>query len=1198
MKAWIKRIGVSLVVLALLVSLALYWLLNTNSGLHFVVNNVPQIVQVDELEGTLGQFSVENLAIDFATGEVKIRRAALQWDIWSLLERRLQIDSMLVENVELSLQASAPNPRYQPWQGIVLPLDISIANATVRQFKASNPGQPKALFAFDRAQLDANYRNKLLTIGSLTLEGFAEQKNSQLALQGRVDLSAQSNGIVDIQHQLDWPLGDQTISTNGAIDGVWRELTITQTLSAPWQAKLDVTVTDALAQQLTWDGSLTTERLDQQTILGEDVSLGAGALQISGQFRPNDGLAGLRASLNGDLSGGNPRVSYWRIEADTQYADDSLQVNRLSVTELPNEVNDTLPDKAQLVSLSAVGTVEQLQRFLTISTADAETANDNGGQSGTVELQGSWTSLRWPLTQADTQFMADGSFTIAGSSESFAVTAKADGVAKSAARDKALQAELAATVEAESIVLEKLQINSGQSTLVANGKIASQMQLTWNLKSPNLGDLIPAARGELYSQGSLSGARDRPNIIAQVQSAGLQALGLSVDALSVSVDANLAGTEQSVDATLMGKAVRFNQALLATQLNASINGNEQAHRLQLDADLDRGASLALVATGALQGTSWSGVLSELSLVDPVLDTWALTQPVKLEFGQQKVQIAQACLANQQQRLCGELNQSSLGVMANGEVSQLNLSNLNRFIEVYDLSASGVANGQFDYRWSDPETVAQISATLKSRDGVISWQSINDDILETEELVIRSFELNLEQADRLVVDGVLDLGEADQAWWQMDVDAPFGSAEFEQAGLQGQAKLRISDLSVLPPSILNDINLNGRLAAQLDLSGTVQQPELSMTADVSDSVAKIPELGLTLESINLAARSNGSPLVELTGSLQSGAGSMKLDGALDLTDLKQVTIDLSVAGDDLQLANTTDLMVVGDLDFTTRITPKLIDVNGRINIDRAELDFKLPDSALLESSDVVLEGTAVQPNAMKQRLDLLIELGENTHIQAQGLDAKLFGRLRVTQVPNGIIRGEGQIQLQDGRYTAYGQDLKLDKGRLIFNGGSIDDPTLDLRAQKTVDATTAGVAVSGRASAPRLSLYSTPSMPDQDILSVLVFDKPISELGSQDGLTLLRIASSLRGDGQSTIGKTTEKIQETLGLTELELQLAGEAPSIQAGKQLSSKFYVGYGYGLLDATQSLILKYKLSEAWSIKADVGADSGADLRYQVER
>ncbi|MFT6408966.1 MAG: translocation and assembly module TamB, partial [Arenicella sp.] len=222
----------------------------------------------------------------------------------------------------------------------------------------------------------------------------------------------------------------------------------------------------------------------------------------------------------------------------------------------------------------------------------------------------------------------------------------------------------------------------------------------------------------------------------------------------------------------------------------------------------------------------------------------------------------------------------------------------------------------------------------------------------------------------------------------------------------------------------------------------------------------------------------------------------------------------------------------------------------------------------------------------------------TSIRAQGLEANLSGKLLVFQEPEGVLRGRGEITVNEGRYRAYGQDLKIDKGRLLFDGGSIDDPSLDLKAEKTVDSITAGVSIIGRASAPRLNLYSTPSMQDEDILSVLVFDKPLGKLGSQDGFTLLRIANSLRGDGSSQITKMTEKLQQSLGLTSLELQLTSNAPSLVAGKQLSSKFYVGYGYGLLDAAQSLILRYNLSEAWSIKADLGTDSGADLRYQIER
>lgn len=124
------------------------------------------------------------------------------------------------------------------------------------------------------------------------------------------------------------------------------------------------------------------------------------------------------------------------------------------------------------------------------------------------------------------------------------------------------------------------------------------------------------------------------------------------------------------------------------------------------------------------------------------------------------------------------------------------------------------------------------------------------------------------------------------------------------------------------------------------------------------------------------------------------------------------------------------------------------------------------------------------------------------------------------------------------------------------------------------------------------------MPDQDILAVLIFKKPVDSLTSNDALTLLRIANSVTGEGPDQVSKLTQRLEETFGLTELEINLADGAPGLIARKQLTSRFSVAYGYGLLDAAQSLFLRYRLSDRWSIKADLGADSGADLRYQIER
>ena len=144
----------------------------------------------------------------------------------------------------------------------------------------------------------------------------------------------------------------------------------------------------------------------------------------------------------------------------------------------------------------------------------------------------------------------------------------------------------------------------------------------------------------------------------------------------------------------------------------------------------------------------------------------------------------------------------------------------------------------------------------------------------------------------------------------------------------------------------------------------------------------------------------------------------------------------------------------------------------------------------------------------------------------------------------------------------------------------------------------GIQITGTANAPEITLFSTPSMTDEDILSMLVFRKPVSELSSQDGIVLLSIASSLQGDGTSQITQLSDKVQQIFGLSTFELNLTDTDPNVFVGKQISSKLNVGYGYSLLDAVQSLILEYKMSQNWSVKANAGANSGADLQYKVER
>ena len=1152
--------------------LLVFWLGKTESGLHWLVNRIPQVTEVRGLSGSLSEFKFEILRVDFGSGLVTVRNGQLHWEPIALGHRQVLIETLETTDVQIKLHAANKTTPFTPWQGLNIPATVRVQNADIKNLSLQNAQHADKSLEIASINAQAQIENNQLRITKLAVGGLMGQAQNHVAVTGTLDLSARPRGLVDLETQVQWQFGEQQLTTHGRVHGQWRKLALEQTVTSPLQLTLSGHVVDLLSTEIHWESQIQSQPIQGQNLLGKPLTLEPGKLKFDGRLLPEKGLTGLTSTLRGSVHGGNPSVSFWALDADVSYAQDTLTVHDAKLTQ---------QDKETPITVVSSGSIAQLSQGL---------------QKSIVDLKGEIKDATWPLLEANPLLSTDVDFELTGRYGEYALVTQAHGSLQS----HPMQADLNILFGVDKLSVNEARFSSGQTRASIEGEIGQMLALNWHVDAPDLNEILPQMHGSLVGQGKLTGSKQSPIFDASLDAESLHIQSLAINKLAAQARVSLYDADAPIRVALDLSQLQINTQVLTQQLNLDVVGTNAKHTLTLNSDLTAERKLTINGTGRFIEQAWSGLFDTLELSDPALSDWKLREPMAIEVAKNKVTISNTCFVNSLQSVCAAFEKTPTGTAASAQLQALQLANLNRFMTLYDLRVTGVANGSLQFTQPGTDSTAKFSGELQSDDALISWESPNDEQLETESLAFKSIILSMEQQTNLALRADIALDNNDHAHIELNVAQPFGSTDFQSATIEGSTRLAIADLSVMPPSLLNDINLNGQLNIDAIIAGTVATPTIDVTADIHEAVAKVHPLGLNLKDINLQARSNGSPQIQLTGGLQSGEGQVQFNGVVDVQQLKKPVISLTLSGQNLQLANTNDMLAVGDLDIQTTITNDLIDVSGEILIAQAELDFKVPESAVLASDDVILEGDDTLQTRTKQKLDLTIDLGSKTHFQAQGLDATLAGKIRVYQRPNGIVRGEGQINVQDGRYTAYEQDLAIDQGKLVFTGGSIDDPTLDIRAQKTVNAMTAGVAVSGRARSPRLNLYSTPTMPDQDILSVLIFDKPVTDLGSQDGITLLRIANSLRGDGQSQsmIEKTTSKIQQTLGLTDLALDINRESPTIQAGKQLSSKFYVGYGYGLLDATQSLILKYQLNDAWSIKADVGADSGADLRYQIER
>ena len=136
----------------------------------------------------------------------------------------------------------------------------------------------------------------------------------------------------------------------------------------------------------------------------------------------------------------------------------------------------------------------------------------------------------------------------------------------------------------------------------------------------------------------------------------------------------------------------------------------------------------------------------------------------------------------------------------------------------------------------------------------------------------------------------------------------------------------------------------------------------------------------------------------------------------------------------------------------------------------------------------------------------------------------------------------------------GQQLNMERGRILFSGGPVDNPTLDMEVARTVQEydVVAGAKIQGTAQSPRLELYSEPSMPDASILSYILLGQPPGTKGG----------------------------------------------SYTLGKYLTPDLYVSYGIGLFDAINTFNMRYKLTDKLAVEAESGSGSSADLIYTIEK
>lgn len=754
-------------------------------------------------------------------------------------------------------------------------------------------------------------------------------------------------------------------------------------------------------------------------------------------------------------------------------------------------------------------------------------------------------------------------------------------------RGRSVSGSAQARMQADGHGSGELDLRLGQSHVHGQGHWQDEFDIELALAPLELADLLPEAGGRLDGSLTLRGARDAPSLSAQLDGQSLALAGQTAQQLRLR--AGVQAWERG-SISIEAQALELGGQDFAT-LALSGEGSRAAHDLSLALVGDI-ATLGLNLNGGLQPRdgSWQGELRDLHLEPKERTAWRLREPARLAYlpDTGSVSLSRTCLDAAPAWLCAEITTQGATSQGTVELDGFDLAELDPLLaslleQPAALNGSLAANGQFQR-----DAQGRLQAGFQARVPQATLKL--DPAAERELLDLADLDLNLTlDPDRAKLQLDARVSQHGHLRAGMEVSTPLEA----DGTLSGQVDLLLPDIALLELFTDQVVNPQGRVEGRLLLAGTRSQPQLDGTLELLDFSAELPALGIQPREGHIRLSSREATALELDGSLMLGDGKAMIEGRFDLAGDNGVAGTLAIRGEELSVMDVPQARVRASPDLQLELAGQALKLRGSVDVPYARINLEHLQGVASPSSDVVIVDDEQSSGGLAVDADISVTLGRSVRMRGYGLNGTLAGQLRVRDRPGYATTGSGAIEV-GGAYKAYGQDLSITRGRVSFASTPIDNPMLDIRAERKIDAVTVGVQVRGTALVPELTLWSDPAMEQAEQLSYLVLGRPLRSASQADGTQLTQAAAAMGGN------LLAQNLGARLGIEDVGVSdnraLGGAALTV--GMHLSPRLYVSYGVALFGSGQVVTFKYLLSRLWNIQIDSGSENRAALNYRLER
>ena len=1252
------RLG-TLGVLAVLLTLsaALLWLTGTQQGLHFLLRQAaPYGVTVQQATGRLlWGVDLQGMQLDLGNTTVAAGHLRLRWRPWQFpVLGTLAVDSLVAEDLTIETMPTPPSPP-KPLPRVVLPLPVTIHHLEAQRFSYRKAGQE--LYGAQRIWLAAHATGSTVTIRRLALT----QPDHRATLAGVIRLQDAYPMRITLQAGLDHIPGTRPhtppLALQGSVRGDLERLQVQLQTSSPQQVHIEAQLTQLL-RTLHADARVRLAPFDVASLFdGAPQGLYGGAIHIQGN-PANLQLNAQLAASHSPLGSGAMLISAqkkgdalhdiqadWRSPTGTIHVQgtvNSLETQQASATltwknlRLPDMLdwhldNGTLHLKGSAAGFDVQGTsqatwirahqeAEVLQGSFDTHIAPQAVEVKRAvvhGLGATVALQGRMSlqssmqfAFKGTLHDVDPSRLAtqwpgrlEAAWEASGHiAPRWQVTASLSEL-RGQLRDRPVRGHLQASASPGDYRLSALELHSGKAQLQAHGHLQQELSLALRLNAPQLDDLLPQAAGSLNLAANLSGPLTWPALRLEATGRKLRYQDWSLEALRGSGQLFAQDSGGKGTLRLQARQLRLGATQIA-MVDWKLDGTANQHSVDLVAegptfDLQR---LHLALQGGFSEKRWQGMLRELEIRHATLGRLALAQPTTLSWSQDgQASLQPLCLQQATMRLCAE--GALRGPGAATVAVSLHQVRLHQFEPLLPTGyhVAGDLQGQIALQqtkghWQGQGHIALAHNKLTMEDD--SAEGVPPVVL----LDMPSGRLEAELSRDWQLNGQLHL--ANQGMMQLQGHMPNpANQDFDTLPIKGMVRLQRLPLGFLgaavPDMAAVDMEANGRL----DITGTAREPVLAGGFAIANGRFELPALGLDVHDLDLGMRTTSDNQIKLTGALTSGKGRLNI-AALGGLSKGRLHAQGTIQGDDVLLADIPQAQVTGSPNLALTMTPQRLHVAGTLALPKGKLQPALLPSGVGVSSDEVIVGQQPKQNAATHEASLPLSArlrlmaGPDLAVRAKGVQGKLEGDLTVVIEPRNPPVGVGEMRLVEGSYKAYGQDLQIGTGRVLFTGGPLSNPGLDLQATRAIEGGNVGLHVRGTVNKPELSFTSDPPQSESDTLAYLLFGRPMRQTSAEESNMINQGMLNAGVRGSEFLAKMVGK---RFGLSDVHVEsTAGSPESAQlvVGRQLSPRITVGYGVGIFDGLSTAHITYSLTPSLSLRTQAGMESAADLLYSLER